>query len=67
MGYFGDMARVTSRAAISSVLKQEILLRPEFGIVFNVSAVKDSSGTDMAIMFKARGTIVDPATTTPFT
>jgi hypothetical protein len=67
MSYIFPAARATSQFGFGSTLSKEILLRPEFGCVFNVSSIIDSSGSNsLAIMFKVRGTIVDPATTTPF-
>ena len=60
-------AKATSQYGFGSTLSKEVLLRPEFGCVFNVSSIIDSSGSDnLAIMFKARGTLVDPSTNTPF-
>lgn len=68
MSYAFPQIKATSQFGFGATLNQEILLRPEYGFVFNVSSIIDSSGSNnMAIMFKARGTLVDPSTTTPFT
>ena len=67
MSYIFPPAKATSQYGFGSTLSKEVLLRPEFGCVFNVSSIIDSSGSDnLAIMFKARGTLVDPSTNTPF-
>lgn len=66
MSYIFPPAKATSQYGFGSTLNKEILLRPEFGLVFNVSSIIDSSGSNnLAIMFKVRGTLVDPSTTTP--
>ena len=57
----------TSQYGFASTLKTEILLRPEYGLVFTTASLVDSSGSDnLAIYYKLRGTRVDPSTTTPF-
>lgn len=67
MSYIFPEVKAVSQYGFGSTMSREILLRPSFGCVFNVSSIVDSSGSNnLAIMFKARGTIVDPATTTPF-
>ena len=67
MAYMFPPVKASSQFGFGSTLNTEILLRPEFGCVFNVSSIIDSSGSNsLAIMFKARGTLVDPNTTTPF-
>lgn len=67
MCYIFPPAKATSAFAFSSTMQREVLLRPEFGCQFNVSSIVDSSGSDsMAIMFKARGTLVTPSTSIPF-
>ena len=67
MSYVYPPAKAVAYWGFESTMSREILLRPEFGCVFHVSSIVDSSGSDnMTVTFKARGTIVDPATTTPF-
>jgi len=67
MNYIFPPAHATSQYGFGSTMQREILLRPEFGCVFNVSSIIDSSGSNnMAIMFKARGTLVTPSTSIPF-
>ena len=59
MNYIFPPARATSQYGFGSTMQREVLLKPEFGCVFNVSSIIDSSGSsNMAIMFKARGTLV---------
>tara|TARA_Y100001970_G_scaffold286709_1_gene409562 strand:+ start:1588 stop:2052 length:465 start_codon:yes stop_codon:yes gene_type:complete len=68
MSYVFPPAKAVASWGFSTTLSKEILLRPEFGFSFNVSSIIDSSGSDnMAVRIVARGTIVDPATFTPFT
>jgi hypothetical protein len=67
MNYIFPPARATSQYGFGSTMQREVLLKPEFGCVFNVSSIIDSSGSsNMAIMFKARGTLVTPSTSIPF-
>ncbi len=66
MSYVFPPAKAIATYGFSSTMNKEVLLRPEFGCVFDVSSIIDSGGSNMAIKFKVRGTIVDPATTTPF-
>ena len=67
MSYVFPPVKSIATYGFSSTMNKEVLLRPEFGCVFDVSSIIDSSGSNtMAIKFKVRGTIVDPATTTPF-
>lgn len=66
--YIYPPATASSQYGFGCTLDTEILLRPSFGLVFHVNSIIDSSGSNtMVVRFKFRGSLVDPATTTPFT